>query len=213
MDCQRLYQALIARGRARGTFSGYGETHHVVPKAHGGSNDRSNLVCLTAREHYLAHKLLFRIHRDAATARAFRLMCDGLSAPRGRLYAEAKAAYAASMMGENNPAKRPEVRAKISAALAVSHAFTGKKRPEHSRKMSEQGRWAGENNPGFGGAQQLGRDNPAARAIRGEHPEYGTYVWTTGKEAAAMIGVSTAAISQAAKKQYNSRGWKLEYTA
>lgn len=37
------------------------ETHHIVPKCMGGSNDKENLVNLTAREHFVAHKLLYKI--------------------------------------------------------------------------------------------------------------------------------------------------------
>jgi hypothetical protein len=36
----------------------YCETHHIVPKSMGGSNDMENLVNLTAREHCIAHRLL-----------------------------------------------------------------------------------------------------------------------------------------------------------
>lgn len=34
------------------------ETHHIIPKSLGGSNEKSNLVRLTYREHYVAHLLL-----------------------------------------------------------------------------------------------------------------------------------------------------------
>ena len=37
---------------------GYFELHHITPKAAGGTNDSSNLVKLTAREHFLCHLLL-----------------------------------------------------------------------------------------------------------------------------------------------------------
>lgn len=39
----------------------YCETHHVIPRSLGGSNDENNLVNLTAREHYIAHKLLTKM--------------------------------------------------------------------------------------------------------------------------------------------------------
>jgi hypothetical protein len=37
---------------------GYCERHHIVPKSLGGSNNSTNLVNLTAREHFIAHVLL-----------------------------------------------------------------------------------------------------------------------------------------------------------
>jgi hypothetical protein len=38
---------------------GYFESHHIIPKSLGGTNDSDNLVLLTAREHYIAHLLLY----------------------------------------------------------------------------------------------------------------------------------------------------------
>lgn len=60
------------------------------------------------------------------------------------------------MKGENNPAKRPEVREKISIAQrGEKHHFYGKKRPEHSKRMQ------GKNNPFYGkGFVQSGKNNP-----------------------------------------------------
>jgi hypothetical protein len=40
---------------------GYTEKHHIVPKSLGGSNDLSNLVRLTARQHYVCHLLLTKM--------------------------------------------------------------------------------------------------------------------------------------------------------
>jgi Straboviridae homing endonuclease len=40
----------------------YYEDHHVKPKCLGGNNDKENLVLLTAREHYICHKLLTYIY-------------------------------------------------------------------------------------------------------------------------------------------------------
>jgi hypothetical protein len=36
----------------------YSEIHHIVPKSLGGSDDGTNLIKLTAREHFFAHLLL-----------------------------------------------------------------------------------------------------------------------------------------------------------
>jgi hypothetical protein len=58
----------------------YFEGHHIVPKSKGGlgnSNrpkNNSNIVLLTAREHFLSHWILWRIYRDRSTALAFHKM-------------------------------------------------------------------------------------------------------------------------------------------
>ena len=43
----------------------YSEKHHIIPKSLGGSNDPSNLVALTAREHFICHWLLVRIYPNS----------------------------------------------------------------------------------------------------------------------------------------------------
>lgn len=52
----------------------YYENHHILPKCLGGSNDKSNLVLLTAKEHYIAHKLLLCIYPGQKMALAFHKM-------------------------------------------------------------------------------------------------------------------------------------------
>lgn len=54
----------MLRAKSRKLLEGYSERHHILPKSLGGSNESENLVDLTAREHYLAHKLLVKIHPE-----------------------------------------------------------------------------------------------------------------------------------------------------
>lgn len=62
MDYTKHYNLLVSDRKLRGIdktkLSGYYELHHIVPRCLGGSDDTSNLVLLTAREHYIAHVLL-----------------------------------------------------------------------------------------------------------------------------------------------------------
>lgn len=63
MDYKKHYQNLISTRKNRVLKEGeYYEKHHILPKCLGGSNDEANLIVLTAREHYLAHWLLLKIH-------------------------------------------------------------------------------------------------------------------------------------------------------
>lgn len=43
----------------------YYERHHIIPKSLGGSNINDNLVYLTAREHYICHRLLTKFTAGA----------------------------------------------------------------------------------------------------------------------------------------------------
>jgi hypothetical protein len=59
----KCYYNIISAARQR-ILSGYVERHHIVPKSLGGSNDASNIVALTAREHFICHLLLIRMVSD-----------------------------------------------------------------------------------------------------------------------------------------------------
>jgi hypothetical protein len=59
------YYNIINRAQSR-TLEGYVERHHIIPKCLGGTNERSNLVALTAKEHYICHRLLIRMTSDDA---------------------------------------------------------------------------------------------------------------------------------------------------
>lgn len=59
---------------------GYVEKHHIIPVSLGGSNDPTNLVSLTAREHFIAHLLLTRMLAGKARGS----MCYALSMLMGK---------------------------------------------------------------------------------------------------------------------------------
>lgn len=59
----KWYLGIVSNARGR-VIVGYTETHHIIPKSLGGSNKRSNLVKLTAREHFICHWLLTKMVND-----------------------------------------------------------------------------------------------------------------------------------------------------
>ncbi len=63
MDYQKHYNNLIDRARDR-ELECYTESHHVIPRCMGGDDSKTNLVNLTAEEHYIAHLLLVKIHPE-----------------------------------------------------------------------------------------------------------------------------------------------------
>lgn len=61
MNYNTLYDALIEKAKHQVLPPGtYTENHHIVPKCLGGSNSKDNIVTLTARQHYIAHKILVK---------------------------------------------------------------------------------------------------------------------------------------------------------
>lgn len=61
MNYQRIHDAIIERAKNR-TLTGYKERHHIIPRCIGGTDEKSNLIDLTAREHFIIHKLLCEIY-------------------------------------------------------------------------------------------------------------------------------------------------------
>jgi hypothetical protein len=61
MNYKKIYNQIIERAKTR-QLEGYKEKHHIIPRCMGGSNEKENLVELTAKEHFLCHKLLCEIH-------------------------------------------------------------------------------------------------------------------------------------------------------
>lgn len=137
-------------------ISEYTESHHIVPRCMGGTDDQTNLVRLTPEEHYVAHQLLSRIYPDKrglvfammamcmdrdgerlnnkmfgwvrrCVAEAIRLQKTGISRPRGMME---------RIWDGNRGRKAPQhEREKISRGLK------GKKHtPEHNAKVGRKGR-------------------------------------------------------------------------
>jgi hypothetical protein len=56
----KLYYKITSNAKQH-TTEGYTELHHIIPQSMGGSNDKENLVHLTAREHFICHWLLIKM--------------------------------------------------------------------------------------------------------------------------------------------------------
>ena len=71
MDYHKVYNALISFRKSNPlekSDSTYTEVHHILPRCMGGSNDPVNLVRLTVREHFIAHRLLTKIYPESKGA-------------------------------------------------------------------------------------------------------------------------------------------------
>ena len=61
MDYKNIYNRII-ENRIENVYDGYTENHHILPRSLGGSDDKTNLVRLNAREHFICHLLLTKIY-------------------------------------------------------------------------------------------------------------------------------------------------------
>jgi hypothetical protein len=124
MNYLKHYILLIRKANNRGEVSGYTENHHPFPFCIYGENKTS---VLTAKEHFIAHLLLYkgfikryglRHYKTIKMGHAFRLMC--LTSERlnqrytSNLFQKLRIQSNKCQTGDLNPAKRPEVRKKIS---------------------------------------------------------------------------------------------------
>jgi hypothetical protein len=133
------YNKFIGALKAQ-TIDGYYELHHIIPKSSGGSNDKSNLVALTARQHYIAHWMLWKAYGENMT-RAFFMMSSVGRYERvsSKTYDKARKDYSEQVKIQmankpNIPKFTPEHREKLRQAKL------GTKRSEETKEKIRQSR-------------------------------------------------------------------------
>lgn len=141
MNYIKLYENIINRYKLI-QVSGYTETHHIVPRCAGGSNESSNLVDLPPRIHYFCHYLLTKIDLYQNVRNkiiyAFWAMSNQTSKRynnlkiTSRMYAYAKTMYIGTMVGRS---LSEDTKSKISQSH--KSLWTDEKRKEKSKSMLE----------------------------------------------------------------------------
>jgi hypothetical protein len=128
MDYQKIYNQIIERAKNR-QLEGYKEKHHILPKCLGGSNDKENLVELTAREHFLCHMLLCEIYpNENKLKHALFLMAIGKQKIKektyiinSRIYERLKFEYSQMLTGKK---QSKETREKKSQSMKGHSMYT-----------------------------------------------------------------------------------------
>jgi hypothetical protein len=64
----KCYNLIVNRAKTR-SLKEYTEVHHVIPRSLGGADDKTNLVELTAREHFICHWLLIKMTEGEARSK------------------------------------------------------------------------------------------------------------------------------------------------
>jgi hypothetical protein len=133
MNYQGIYDRIIDRARTR-KLEGYKEKHHIVPKCMGGSNKKENLIELTAREHFICHRLLNHIHPGNRSLIFASWMMSNLQSEQrsfkvsARTYEQLKKEHSiAKSEVLTGTIRSQEIKDKISAA----NILLGKKPPSH----------------------------------------------------------------------------------
>ena len=136
MNYLNVYNALI-ENRQKNPISRndcYCERHHIIPKSEGGSNEPSNLVYLTAREHYICHLLLAKIYNTQGMWAAITMMrSSNKNQYRGVKFNSRLYEFVRMKVSELNRGKHLSDETKMKLSLA----HKGKKfSEEHRKKMS-----------------------------------------------------------------------------
>ena len=139
MNYKKIYDAIIKKSklspREKGTE--YFERHHITPRCLGGSDDTTNLALLTAKEHFICHHLLTKIHPTSSKLHnAFWMMLICASPNQHRHKTTGKAYQVAK-----------QIQAQIRSELWKTN------NPNTNRSN------AGVNNPMYGSCR-TGKDNP-----------------------------------------------------
>lgn len=141
MDYKKIYDNLINTRKTRKIDENtYYETHHIIPKSMGGDNSVDNLIKLTAREHFIAHWLLYRIYRDNRNAYSFYLLSYGIGNNRKRFssiaYSEAKEAKSKAISELNRKIKKGHTKSEITKNKLSKSLKNKPKSKEHTYKIS-----------------------------------------------------------------------------
>lgn len=157
MNYHKIYYNLINK-RIHQPYDGYTESHHILPKSLGGSDEINNLVKLSAREHFICHLLLTKMYKIGTSEyykmiKAFFCMLMFRSSNQQRyitnrsyalLREEFKKAQSINQSGKNNSQygknKTFETRKKISETLQKRNNFIGQTRKDNKLKKSQEKR-------------------------------------------------------------------------
>jgi hypothetical protein len=208
----QTYYSIIERAKSR-LIEGYTETHHIVPRSMGGSDDDTNLVKLTAREHFICHLLLPKMTEGTARHKMIRayIIMSGREIYGSRKYAFYREEFSkiAGKPGELNPMWGVD-------RSGEKNTFFGKKHSEETkRKISEKkkGQGKGIKKPPFTEEHRKNiSKSQKKRATKHTfiHPEHGEFVGSTGDLARAYNFSKTAEAYKLVKGFYKSyKGWKL----
>lgn len=119
----RTYKKIVSNAQSRTPLDTYTEMHHIIPKSLGGTNDSSNLVALTAREHYICHLLLPKMLEGE---NKYKMLC-----------AIMRMAHSSQEQRVKIPSRVYEHIKKEKADMH-SKLFTGERNPFYGRTHSEE---------------------------------------------------------------------------
>jgi hypothetical protein len=161
MDYKLVYDNIISKAKSKNRYKGfetYYEAHHIIPKCMGGEGKESqwkthpNIVLLTAKEHFICHKLLVEIYpKNHSLIWALHRMMFSKKGNVRRDYVPSSRDYENFRVIFSKTVKEQQtgVPKSLSHRANLSLSKTGTKMPE-SFVLNLQEIMKGENNPNYG---------------------------------------------------------------
>jgi hypothetical protein len=187
MNYIKIYDSLVSRARHKKTI-GYVEKHHVVPRCLGGIDAIENIVCLTAREHFIAHKLLTKIYPNSKGVWYALVAMGRITGFKSRIFSSERRKAAdmrrgtvyrlesrnkMSLAKKGKPSNSPLTLFKLGEPSwtkgkeGIHHPCYGKKRtPEQRQKMSQAQLKCGNRPPSRKGVKWTEVQKASARVKR-----------------------------------------------
>ena len=126
MNYEKIYYDLVLSAKLYPKKSDYYENHHILPRSLGGCDSPTNIVRFTAKQHYIAHFLLWKHYKSIGDikskhkmARAFNMMRRDKTGKRyvSSTYEIAKKAFSeAHSLSQKGKYVSPETKKKLSIA-------------------------------------------------------------------------------------------------
>lgn len=146
-----LYYKIIAsaqnRNYTKALNDGY-QTHHIIPRCFGGTNDTTNLVVLTYKEHRVCHRLLIGMtngankHKMMYAYKLFNKHYDSVLMPSPQIYSthesyvkmvETRKRQGSYKTGKDNIFSTPEIVEQVRQRMIDNNPM---KSPEQRQRMS-----------------------------------------------------------------------------
>lgn len=198
-EYKATYDRLMARAHGRSYVKGIHENHHIVPKSLGGSNEKSNIVPLTYREHFLAHWLLTKFTEGEAR--------------RKMLYA----LYTVSGKTKNHSKRIVSGWQYEISRLAISEAKRGQKSPRKGQKLnldenqrnSRRNRMIGNDYGSRTKGKKMGKNNKRSKPVRCIDDGK---IFSARNEAARFYNICAVNIGEVCLgTRISAKGLKFEY--
>lgn len=145
MNYQGIYDSLVKKAQNRTNTEGYTEKHHIIPRTLGGSDDASNIVVFTGREHFIAHLLLAKIHGGSMWHAAH--MMSNMKRYTNRKYEKVREEHAKQVsLKHSGKVVSEETRKKISEnkerSAKISQTLKGRPKSEEHKEAYKKARLA-----------------------------------------------------------------------